>query len=114
MVKTACSPISYWVGNLGSVPTGSQQTGFLNALKDSPARYPFIETPFRSYCNVISEMCFCSVVAVGYVHLGFYQLMISSLLAQQDFSPHVRSRKATSLGFSYSSSFVSSTHNKGL
>lgn len=27
--------------NPGFALTGSQQTGFLNALKDSPARYPF-------------------------------------------------------------------------
>jgi len=44
---------------LGFIPTGSQQTGFLNALKDSPARYPFIETNCRSCCKITSEICFC-------------------------------------------------------
>lgn len=33
--------MNVWILNVGFVPTGSQQTGFLNALKDSPARYPF-------------------------------------------------------------------------
>lgn len=33
--------MNIWILNVGFIPTGSQQTGFLNALKDSPARYPF-------------------------------------------------------------------------
>lgn len=33
--------LSVWRVNLGFIPTGSQQKGFLDALKDSPARYPF-------------------------------------------------------------------------
>ncbi|XP_075002165.1 palmitoyltransferase ZDHHC14 isoform X4 [Calonectris borealis] len=34
----------------------SQQTGFLNALKDSPARYPFTERNCRSCCKITSEI----------------------------------------------------------
>ncbi|XP_019469079.1 probable palmitoyltransferase ZDHHC14, partial [Meleagris gallopavo] len=75
----------------------SQQAGFLNALKDSPARYPFTEKGFRSYYTVTSEMCICVLVFVGYAYLGFYPLIISSLPAQQDFSPYTGGRKGTSL-----------------
>lgn len=60
-----CSESSLWSSFLltlvilDSVSTGSQQTGFLNALKDSPARYPFTETNCRSCCKRISEIWFC-------------------------------------------------------
>lgn len=33
--------MNVWMLSVGFILTGSQQTGFLNALKDSPARYPF-------------------------------------------------------------------------
>lgn len=70
---------------LDSVSTGSQQTGFLNALKDSPARYPFSGTNFRSYCKITPEMCFCLFSCfVGYGHLG--------LLSVSDFITSCKAR----------------------
>ncbi|NXB10318.1 ZDH14 palmitoyltransferase, partial [Cnemophilus loriae] len=47
----------------------SQQTGFLNALKDSPARYPFTET--------YSVVCFFSVWSIVGLS-GFHTYLISS------------------------------------
>ncbi|NWI80475.1 ZDH14 palmitoyltransferase, partial [Dryoscopus gambensis] len=54
---------------LASISTGSQQTGFLNALKDSPARYPFTD--------IYSVVCFFSVWSIVGLS-GFHTYLISS------------------------------------
>lgn len=45
------------------IPPGSQQAGFLNALKDSPARYPFQAVVFH-HVNMLSiGLAFSSVTS---------------------------------------------------
>lgn len=60
-----------WLVILGSISTGSQQTGFLNALKDSPARYPFIETYCRFCCKITWDGFACFLAMVECVLLDF-------------------------------------------
>ena len=72
------------------IPPGSQQAGFLNALKDSPARYPFQAVVFH-HVNVLSiGLAFSSVTsswALAFLVINHIPLLLWSIQRAPWYSP---------------------------